>query len=111
LKTSIIVNDNPIPLNRFTQNYIGNILRAILLSLGHVSKDIIIAIDQKGLCIYTEKGDVPILKDFARMLVESTIKGMLSPLKGVFWLERIRIVSRDLTETPAKVYEGEVSGK
>lgn len=104
LQTSLLVNDYIIPLNGFTQNYIGNVLRGIVLSLGHNSKDITIHIDQTGLRIYTEKGEVPLLKDFARLLVESTIKGVLSPLKGVFWLQRITIACKDVSEKSSVIH-------
>lgn len=92
---SPLVNDYVIQLNEFTQDYIGNILRGIVLSLGQDSRDITVYIDKTELHIYTENGEIQIMKDFARSLIESTIKGILSPLKGVFWLERITITSKE----------------
>lgn len=97
MKTSLLVNDSIVPLNEFIQNYMGNVLRGIVLSLGYDSRDITVYIDEAELRIYTEKGEIPLLKDFTRLLVESTIKGVLSPLKGIFWLQRITIVSKDIT--------------
>lgn len=93
LKTELLVNDSTVPLNEFTQNYIGNLLRGIALSLGHDSRDIKVQIDHSELTINTENGEIPILKDFARSLIESTIKGVLSPLKGIFWLQKITIIT------------------
>lgn len=55
----------------------------------------IILIGRDKLHIYTENGEIPFLKDFSMSLIESTIKGILSPLNGVFWLERITITSRE----------------
>lgn len=98
LKTSLLVNDYVVPLNEFTQNYIGNVLRGIVISLGYDSRDITLLIDQAGLRIYTEQGEVPLLKDFTRLLITSTVKGILSPLKGVFWLQRINITCKDVSK-------------
>lgn len=92
MKTILAVNDNRIPLNDFTQNYIGNVMRGIAVSLGHSSSAITLDINGADLSLKTGKGDVIILKDFAKMLIESTIKGILSPLNGVLWLQRITIV-------------------
>lgn len=95
LKTNLLVNDCVVPLNEFTQNYIGNVLKGVALSLGYDSRDIKVHIDKEEFHIYTENGEIPIIKDFARSLIEGTIKGILSPLKGVFWLQRITIASKD----------------
>ncbi|MEK6671938.1 MAG: hypothetical protein AABY42_00490 [Nitrospirota bacterium] len=92
MKTSLAVNDNSIPLNDFTQDYIGNVMMGIAVSLGHSSNAITLDINGTDLSLKTGKGDVIILKDFAKMLIESTIKGILSPLNGVLWLQRITIV-------------------
>lgn len=97
LKTDVIVNDTIVPLNEFTQNYIGNVLRSIVASLGHPSRDVAVHIYGNGLYIYTEEGELPLLKDFARMLVESTVKGLVSPLKGVFWLQGLTITTKDIS--------------
>ena len=40
-----------------------------------------------------------IRKDFAKQLVKNTVKGMLSPLKGVFWFREISITSVKSTGT------------
>lgn len=96
LKTNIIVNGNEVFLNEFTQNYIGNVLSGIVLSFGYTSDVITAQVDEAGLKLYTEKGEIPLIKEFSKSFVESTIKGMLSPLKGIFWLQNIIItVSSD----------------
>ncbi len=93
-KTGLLVNDYVIPLNRFTQNYIGNILRAIAHSLGHDGREFSLYIDGEEVRIYSDNGEIPIVRPFARDILTSTIKGVLSPLKGIFWLQRISINSR-----------------
>ncbi len=96
LRTSLVVNDSPIPLNDFTQTYIGNVLRAIVKSLGFNAKQVHLYIDTSGeINIYANDEPVPIRKDFVRLLIESTLKGVLSPLKGIFWLERIIITTEE----------------
>lgn len=96
LKTNLIVNDYAIPLNDFTQNYIGNILRGIVLSLGYNSKNVTINIGDSELNISTDNGKLHIIKDFVRLLIESTIKGVLSPLKGVIWSKKIIISCEEI---------------
>ncbi|MBI5076733.1 MAG: hypothetical protein HZB62_16430 [Nitrospirae bacterium] len=93
-QTDVIVNDTIVPVNEFTQNYIGNVLLGIAMSLGHTCRDVAVHIDGNGLSIYTEKGELPLLKDFARLLVESTLKGMVSPLRGVFWLQSLIVTTK-----------------
>jgi len=91
LKTTLVVNDTVIPLNHFTEQYIGNILKSISSSLGFDAKKVNIYIEPEELRIYADDRKIPIRKDFVRLIVESTIRGVLSPMKGIFWLERISI--------------------
>ncbi len=93
MKTNLVVNDTVVPLNPFTQRYIGNILKAITQSLGYEAKKVNLCIDQDDLRLYADDQEVPIKKEFVKLIVESTIKGVLSPLKGIFWLERVMISS------------------
>jgi len=90
-KTNLMVNNNVVPLNRFTQTYIGNILKAMALSLGYNPREVSAYIDGDEVRLYTEEGEIPIVREFAKAMVTSTVKGVLSPLKGVFWLQRIII--------------------
>jgi hypothetical protein len=107
LKASLLVNDNIIPLNDFTQSYIANILSAIVRSLGTESENVTVLIDSDKLHIYTEKGELDIKRDFARQLIGNTIKGMLSPMRGVLWLQNIRITAVNSQETPSQSLFGE----
>ncbi len=92
LKTSLMVNDYVVPLNDFMQDYIANILCAIANSFGMSPNSVTVCVDSEDFHVYTEKGEIDISKkDFARQLIESTVKGMLSPLKGIFWLQKITI--------------------
>lgn len=93
-KTALMVNDYVVPLNPFTQTYIGNIVKAIINSLGEEGVEFGIYIDGEEMRIFTEKGEVPLNRDFARAIVTSTLKGVLSPLKGIFWLQRISIKAK-----------------
>ncbi len=93
-KTMLIVNDYVVPLNNFTQSYIGNVLRGICLSLGIDCREIALSIEGENMTIHTDRGEVPLIRDFAKDIISSTIKGVLSPLKGIFWLQKISISSR-----------------
>lgn len=94
MQTILLVNDQVIPLNDFTQKYLGNVIRGIVTALDQDSQEIRIYIDDSGLRIYTETGEVPLVKDFPKIIIESTIKGALSPLKGIFWFGRVSISCR-----------------
>lgn len=80
-----------IPLNEFTQEYIGTILKGIAFSLGYTGTNIGIDIDSRGLNFYSEDRDIRIGKDFPLAIVEGTVKGMVSPLKGVGLVDKIMI--------------------
>lgn len=94
LKTSLMVNNKLVPLNDFMQDYIANILCAIVKSFGISCNNVTICADADEFYIYTENGEIDISKrDFARQLIESTVKGILSPLKGIFWFQKITITA------------------
>lgn len=90
VQTTLLVNDQLIPLNDFTQRYLGNVMRGIVKALGQESQEIKLYMDE-GLRLYTEAGEVPLYKDFSKIIIESTIKGVLSPLKDIFWFGRVSI--------------------
>jgi cell division ATPase FtsA len=99
LKTSLTVNNNNIPLNDFTQRYIANMLSAMANSFGVDSNKVTVSLNAEEFNILTENGEIDVSKkDFARQLIESTIKGMLSPLKGVFWTPDIIISSERIQD-------------
>jgi hypothetical protein len=91
----VLVNDMVIPLNDFTQLYIGNVLRGIATSLGCPGSSVSLDIDAGGLNLLSEGTSHPVSTEFARSMVESTVRGMLSPLEGVVWIERITISTRE----------------
>lgn len=94
LKTSLMVNSHVIPLNDFVQGYVANILFAIANFFGISPNSVTVCVDSEDFHVYTDKEELDISKkDFARQLIESTVKGMLSPLKGIFWLQKITITS------------------
>jgi len=101
MKTRLSVNNNVIPLNEFTQKYIGNVLYGITRSFGIEPDTVMVCADAEGFHVYTDKGEINVSKKgFARQLIESTIKGALSPLNGIFWMQNIvitcNILERDL---------------
>ncbi len=64
LKTQLLVNDASVPLNEFTQSYIGNILKGIVRALGENGRNVSIYIESDSLRIYTENGEVELKKEF-----------------------------------------------
>lgn len=91
LKTSVFVADTALPLNEFTHAYVGNEVRGIVLSLGHDAKDITVNINGPDIRIFTEEGEVALRKEFARKIVAGSLRGILSPLKGIDWNKQITI--------------------
>lgn len=76
-------------------------------SFGMSSSKVTVSMDAERFSILTDNGDIDISKkDFARQLIESTIKGMLSPLKGVFWLQNITIMSEGLKVSVESLKDG-----
>jgi len=90
--TRLLCNDQEIELNGFTQRYIANIIIGIARSFGDSSQDIAAYIDDDELRFDSSRGQLNIEKDFAKELIQSTIKGMLSPLRGIFWDQKIKII-------------------
>lgn len=107
MKTSLSINNNSIPLNEFTQSHISNVLYGIVRSFGIYPETIMVCVDAKGFRVYTDKGEIDISKkDFAKQLIESTIKGALSPLKGIFWMQNIVITSNISEHEPEPAQKG-----
>lgn len=89
--TKLSCNDQEIPLNSFTQRYIANMIIGIARSFGDLSQDIVVYITDDDIRVESSIGQLNIEKDFAKELIQSTIKGILSPLKGIFWRQQIKI--------------------
>jgi len=92
VKTRILFNDHEILLNGFTQKYIANVITAIARSFLDEASDIIVCIDDGELAMFSGSRELVLEKDFANQLIQNTIKGMLSPLKGIFWQDKITIL-------------------
>ncbi len=95
LKTQLLVNEMVIPLNDFAQQYIGNVLKGIAKSLGCSGGDVSFNLDRDGLNLYSEDKNIALETDFSRDIVESTVKGMLSPIRGVIWIEKVMITTKE----------------
>lgn len=95
LKTTLMVNDMVIPLNDFTQVFLGNVLRGMAISLGSRSNDVGFNIDVNDLTLYSDDTNIEIKDESTRQMMVSTVKGMLSSIKGVVWLERVSLTTRE----------------
>jgi len=94
--TKLFFRDNAIPLNDFTQRYIGNVVKGIVSSLGAEGEEYRIYIDGGRLEIFVDGEEVPLRKEFPKLIIRSTIKAMLSPLKGIAFFEDIMVVVKSL---------------
>jgi len=84
-RIGLSVNDVPINLDYFVENYIDHVIGGILASLKDTAEweSLKLAIDNEGqVTINLNSADVP-LKYFPMEIIRSTILGMVSTLKGV----------------------------
>ncbi len=94
-RTDLMVNDYVVPLNNFIKNYIGAILFGIVSVLGATPQEVVIVMDEmRAIKIYADDKEIEVRKRFVRDIVGSTVRGIVSPLKGVFLLDKVIIRSR-----------------
>ena len=92
-KISLSVNDVPVNLDYFVQEYIDHVVGGIVASLRDTGEieSLELAIDNEGqVKIELNYADVP-LKYFPNEIIKSTILGMVSSLKGVGEVNRLEI--------------------
>jgi hypothetical protein len=90
-----MVNDIVIPLSDFTQTFLGNVLRGMALSLGSGGKGVGFNIDVNELTLYSDDTNIQIKDESTRLMIVSTVRGMLSSIKGVVWMERVTLTTRE----------------
>lgn len=95
LKTTLMVNDIVVPLNDFTQAFLGNVLKGMALSFGSGSNDVGINIISNVPTLYSDDRNIEINDESTRLMMVSTVRGMLSSIKGVVWLEKITLTTRE----------------
>ena len=90
---SLSVNDVPVELDYFVQEYIDHVVGGIVGSLKDTGEieSLQLSIDNEGQVTVNLNGaDVP-LKYFPMEIIRSTILGMVSTLKGVDGVDRLEI--------------------
>jgi len=90
---SLSVNDVPIKLDYFVQDYIDHVIGGILSSLKDTGEieSLELSIDNEGqVAINLNGADVP-LSYFPNEIIKSTILGMVSTLKGVGEVNRLEM--------------------
>ncbi len=95
LKTTLMVNDIVIPLNDFNQAFLGNVLRGMAQSLGSRSNDVGFDIDVNEMTLYSDDTNLEIKDESKRLMIVSTVRGMLSSIKGVVWFEKVTLNTRE----------------
>lgn len=91
MNTNLTINDTVIPLNNFTQDCMGNIIRGIVTSLGVNARNIQLLINKESLLIMADCKDVAIKEEFAYYMIKSTVKGMVSSFEDIPWFETISL--------------------
>lgn len=90
---SLSVNDVPIKLDYFVQDYIDHVVGGIVASLKDTGEieDLELSIDNEGqVAINLNGADIP-LSYFPVEIIRSTILGMVSTLKGVGEVNRLEM--------------------
>jgi hypothetical protein len=91
-KISLSVDDSPIEMDYFVQNFIDHTVFGMVSSLEGVAdiNDIEIKINGNDAAISVNNNSLP-LKDFVAEIISGTVRGMVSSLKGVEKPETIQI--------------------
>jgi len=92
-QVSLSVNDVPIKLDYFVQEYIGHVSDAILASLRDTEAigSLELSIGNEGEVTINLNGSVIPLKYFPVEIIRSTVLGMVAPLKGVDEVNRLQL--------------------
>ena len=90
-----MVNDIVIPLDDFTQAFLCNVLRGMAVTLGSRSSDVGFNIDINELTLCSDDSNIEVKDEFMRLMIVGTIRGMLSSIKGVVWLEKVTLTTRE----------------
>jgi len=94
---SLSVNDVPIKLDYFVQEYIDHVVGGIVASLNDTGEieSLELSINNEGrVTINLNSSDVS-LKHFPNEMIKSTILGMVSTLKGVGEVNRLQLSIKD----------------
>ena len=94
-EVNLLVNDVPIPIDYFIQNFIDHVVSGMLASLegtGEI-KSLDISIEGEEVTINLNDALVPV-NFFVSKIIRSTTSGMVSTLKGVNGINKINISIR-----------------
>ena len=91
-KVDLLVNDQPIELDYFVQEFIDHTLSGILASLKRTGeiKSVTTSIEGDEVTINLNNTVAP-TNPFVSKIIKNTIVGMVSSLKGVSEIEKINI--------------------
>ena len=92
-QVSLSVNDVPIQLDYFVEEYIDHVIGGILASLkdtGEIENMELLIDDGGEVSISLNNNEIP-LKYFPNEIIKSTVMGMVSPLKGVKEVNKLKI--------------------
>lgn len=84
-QVSLTVNDVPIQLDYFVEEYVYHVTGGIVGSLrgtGEI-RDLEMTVDSDGRVRISLNGEDVSLKEFPVLLIKSTLDGMMAPLRGV----------------------------
>ena len=91
-QVSLSVNDVPIEIDYFVQEFIDHVMGSIIVSLAGTGeiKSLDVSIEGDKVTINLNDAMVPI-NPFVNKIIRSTIMGMVSSLKGVSEINRMNI--------------------
>ncbi len=91
-KISLLINDEPIPLDTFVAGFIERTVTGMVTALRGIGEvnNLAVTIEDDRVTVNVNDAPVPV-NYFASKIIRNTIAGMVSPLKGVSEVKRLRL--------------------
>ena len=77
------------------KTFLGNALTGMALSLGSGRNDVGFNINANELTLYSDDTNIEIKDEATRLMVVSTVRGMLSSIQGIVWLGKVTLTTRE----------------
>jgi len=91
-EVSLTVNHQPIDMIPFVEEYVANVAEAVVQSLrgAAATEELLLLVENGAVTVHQNGGELPV-NEFVTAIIQSTVLGMVSPLKGVKDPREVRI--------------------
>jgi len=91
-KVKLSVNDVPIPIEGFTQEFIERVITGMLTVLKGTGETKVVHLSIKGDFVNINLNNAPVpVNPFVNKFIKNTVIGMVSSLKGVGQIDRLEV--------------------